>query len=136
MAFCMSTRTCRYTKALELKATAVTDVHKCMHMCDDIQVYMMGTTGALLDCEDKLGCGHDLRRCTEAGIDGYHGLRPGSLYRSGWRHVGLAGLSMQRGCGCAGISQPNSDVQCKPAHLAGPALVQAQTLQHLCQGCD
>lgn len=82
-------------RTLELKATAVTDVHKYMHMCDDIQVYMVGTTGALLCCEDKLGCGHNICRCTETGIDGYHWLGPGSLYRSGWRHVGLAGLGMQ-----------------------------------------
>lgn len=64
-------------------------------VCDDIQVYTVGTTGALLGCEDKLGCGHDLCRCTEAGIDGCHGLGPGSLSRGGWRHVGLAGLGVQ-----------------------------------------
>lgn len=33
MASCMGTRTCRRIKALELKATAVTDVHKCVHVC-------------------------------------------------------------------------------------------------------
>lgn len=91
----MGTQTCSHIKALELKATAVTDVHKCMDVCDDIQVYMVGTTGSLLGCEDKLGCEYNLCGYREAGIDGCHRMGTGSLYRSGWRHVGLAGLGVQ-----------------------------------------